>query len=172
MATGKASNHEMDTLIMTLERLNASVPKGQRAIAIVARPSGGRSDEDNFLADCVEVVTGGTHYSSFDKLATNVFTMPFSNSRILQIADIVVSATTAKIAGYERFLDPIFNDIKYILRSNNGCFGGPELKIHPDFVYANLYHWILGDQYYSENGIISKYPIKGRPYYKNANEYK
>ena len=36
-------------------------------------------------------------------LATNVVTMPFSNSRLLQLADLIVSISTAMVAGHTEF---------------------------------------------------------------------
>ena len=41
-------------------------------------------------------------------LATNVVTMPFSNSRLLQLADLIVSISTAMVAGHTEFAGKVF----------------------------------------------------------------
>src|SRR5439155_13507674 len=88
LATRDAKTHEVDVLVMSLERFNLALSEGQLGMVIAARPSGGRTDEDKFLASCSEVVTTGTEYVRFRRLVTNVVTMPFANSRLLQVADL------------------------------------------------------------------------------------
>lgn len=168
MATRKATNHEMDVLVMALERFDVSLAGSELGMVIVARPSGGRKDEDEFLADCVEVVTRGTDYTQFGKVAMNVLTMPFPNSRLLQLADLVVSITTAMVAGHERFASPVFPTLRSLYRTSLGRIGGAGVKIHPDFVYANLYHWVLGDDAFWSRGNGTSFPITNRPYSKSA----
>lgn len=170
MATRKASTHEMDVLIMAMERFDKTLGK-DAGMVIVARPPGGRTDEDEFLSDCVEAVTKGTEYSQFDRLATNVLTMPFPNSRLLQLADLVVSITTALVAGHERYASPVFPSVKTLLRGSLGRIGGAGLKIHPDFVYGNLYHWLLGDDVYWRNGQGISMPLESRPFAKNSTAF-
>lgn len=170
MATGKAPNHEMDVLIMAMERFDKTLGKDY-GMVIVARPPGGRIDEDEFLSGCVEAVTRGTEYSAFKRLATNVLTMPFSNSRLLQIADLVVSTTTALVAGHERFTLPVFPSVKALLRGSLGRIGGAGLKIHPDFVYGNLYHWLLEDTVFWRLGQGIELPLERRPFAKNGMEF-
>lgn len=166
LATGKASNAEMDVLVMTLERFDLALAQNV-GLVIVARPSGGRPDEDKFIVACAALLNKGTDYVSFNKLATNVLTMPFENSRLLQLADLVVSISTAMIAGHTEFAGKVFPEVKSILRTYQNRIGGAGLKLHPDFSYANLYHWILGDQEFKS----TKLPIKNRPFPKNDRDY-
>ncbi|MGN6535120.1 MAG: hypothetical protein ACTHKQ_05240 [Mesorhizobium sp.] len=170
-ATRGAKSHEMDVLVMALERFNYSIDD-DLGMVIVARPSGGRTDEDNFLAECVEVVMKGTDYSEFEKFATNILTMPFPNSRILQVADLVVSITTAMVAGHTEFAAPVFHRVKALLRTGAfGRIGGVGVKIHPDFCYANLYHWILGDDTFARGSSGWSLPMANFPFSNNADEY-
>ncbi|WP_105386075.1 hypothetical protein [Neorhizobium alkalisoli] len=163
LATKNADKHEMDVLVMALERFNYSIGN-DLGMVIVARPSGGRSDEDTFLADCAEIVSAGTDYAKFDKLATNILTMPFNNSRVLQVADLVASITTAMVAGHTEYAAPVFQPVKNMLRSDSGRIGGVGLKIHPDFSYLNLYHWLLGDEFYKRGSSGISLPDRRYPF--------
>jgi hypothetical protein len=133
LATKNADKHEMDVLVMALERFNYSI-KNDLGIVIVARPSGGRTDEDAFLADCAEIVLAGTSYARFDNLAMNILTMPFNNSRVLQVADLVASITTAMVAGHTEYAGPVFEPVKRILRSDLGRIGGRGAQDPPRFL--------------------------------------
>jgi hypothetical protein len=170
MATKAAKDHEMDVLLRALERFNLSIRNGL-GMVIVARPSGGRKDEDAFLAECAEVVSAGTSYATFSNLATSIVTMPFHNSRLLQIADLVASISTAMVAGHTTFAGPVFPAVKSILRKDMGRIGGVGLKIHPDFCYLNLYHWLLGDSYYKRGSGGYPLPAEKYPFASNPDEY-
>lgn len=165
-ATGKAETAEMDVFVMTLERFDWALAQDV-GLVIVARPPGGRGDEDKFLVSCADVVNQGTDYVSFKKLATNVLTMPFSNSRLLQLADLVVSISAAMVAGHKEFAGKSFPSVKAILRASAGKIGGVGLKIHPDFSYANLYHWLLGDNHFKNSTL----PIANRPFSASEDIY-
>jgi hypothetical protein len=166
LATPQAKTAEMDVLIMTLERFDLTL--GQDVgLVIAARPSGGRGDEDKFLVSCAEAINAGTDYVKFERLVASVVTMPFANSRLLQLADLVVSITTAMVAGHKEFAGKIFPAIRAILRTSGGRVGGIGLKIHPDYSYANLYHWLLGDQRFKSSDL----PIANRPFPANEDNY-
>jgi hypothetical protein len=166
LATGKAANAEMDVLVMTLERFDLALAQ-DIGLVIVARPSGGRPDEDKFIETCAALLNTGTDYVSFNKLAANVLTMPFDNSRLLQLADLVASISTAMIAGHTEFAGKVFPEVKSLLRTYQGRIGGAGLKLHPDFSYANLYYWILGDQQFKS----AKLPIASRPFPNSEHHY-
>ncbi|WEX78118.1 hypothetical protein PYH37_002970 [Sinorhizobium numidicum] len=170
LASKNSVKHETDVLLMALERFNYSI-RGDLGIVIVARPSGGRTDEDKFLAECAELVTNGSDYAKFTNLATNVLTMPFQNSRLLQVADLVVSITTAMVAGHTEYAAPIFGPVRSTLRSDLGRIGGVGLKIHPDYSYVNLYHWLLGDEYFKRGSAGITLPMSGRPFSKDPSRY-
>jgi len=163
-AHSDAPSSEIDVLTMTLERFDYSIRADELGIVIVARPSGGRRDEDKFLSDCAEMLSSGTRYSKFNRVALDVLTMPSNSSRLLQLADLVVSITTAMVAGHTEFAGNVFEDVKDILQQRLGRIGGVGVKIHPDFTYANLYHWVLGDEYFWRNNSGVSMPLDGRPY--------
>lgn len=67
-------------------------------------------------------------------------------SRLVQLADVVTAWSTSLVAGSTKWAANVFEQgIVPMLRSDYGCKGGRGLKIHPDFRYGNLYHWLLGD---------------------------
>ncbi|RVG25057.1 hypothetical protein [Sinorhizobium meliloti] len=170
LASKNSGKHETDVLLMALERFNGVI-RGDLGMVIVARPSGGRSDEDKFLSECADIVANGSDYAQFMNLATHVLTMPFQNSRLLQVADLVVSITTAMVAGHTTFAAPVFERVRAMLRADLGRIGGVGVKIHPDYSYANLYHWLLGDEYIKIGGSGIPLPMSDRPYSKDANRY-
>jgi hypothetical protein len=171
LATKHADTHEMDVLVMALERFNWILREQDIGMVVAARPSCGRSDEDKFLSKCADIITTGTNYARFGQFATNVLTMPSANSRLLQVADLVVSITTAMIAGHTTFAGPVFPSVKALLRSSFGRIGGVGVKIHPDYSYANLYHWVLGDTTFWRLNAGWALPLRDRPYFKGHLTY-
>lgn len=49
------------------------------------------------------------------------------------------------VAGEKKYSPRIFQSIKPLLETEEGVIGGFGVKLHPDFRYVNLYHWLLGD---------------------------
>jgi len=108
----------------------------------------------------------GTEYVEFDRIPINVLTTPFHNVRVLQLADLVTSCTTALVAGSIEYATPVFEHIKPLFLSDSGRIGGIGVKIHPDFRYTNLYHWLLDDYAYVQGryGAGCVLPMTERPY--------
>lgn len=158
-----AHDHELDALTLCLERFDNAIPKDERAIAIVAKPSGGKKDEKQLLEETKKLRKMGTDYSSFSKIGMNLITMPFDHSRLLQVADLVTSSVTALISGSERYSRPIFDALMPgLLKNAFGMVGGIGMKVHPDFVYENLYYWILREDLVVPD--CYELPRKDRPF--------
>jgi len=85
-------------------------------------------------------------------------------------ADVVTSCVVARVSGESTHSPPVFDLIKPLLRSDGHRIGGVGLKIHPDFVYANLYHWLLGDSHFHRFNIGFPMPLKDRPFSNDAGE--
>jgi hypothetical protein len=166
LAIPQAKTPEMDVLVMVLERFDLLLGRDV-GMVVAARPSGGRSDEDKFIVSCSEAINAGTNYVRFQKLVSNTVTMPFPNSRLLQLADLVVSVTTAVVAGHKEFAGRVFPAVRSILKNSGNRVGGAGLKIHPDYSYANLYHWLLGDRRFKNIEL----PIANRPFSTNEDTY-
>lgn len=169
--TARHADHQFDVLLLSLERFHLELPADETGIVVVARPSGGRADEDTFLSGCADLVAEGSDYLKFNRLVMNIVTMPMQNSRILQAADLVVSITTAMVAGHQQFSEPLFPAVKAVLRNADGRYGGIGVKLHPDFVYVNLYHWLLGDTYYRRGSTGIELPMTNRPFRESADVF-
>lgn len=170
-ATGTES-HNLDTTITLLERVHHRIPcDSEGCIIIVDRPSGGRSDEDKFLLQCLEQIQSGTAYVKYQKFVLNVLSTPSKLIRTLQLADLVTSCCLARVSGESCYSPIIFEKIINMCPDQDGRKGGASFKIHPDYKYANLYCWLLGDKVFIRSGIGHPLPISKRPYSLNENAY-
>jgi hypothetical protein len=156
---------EFDTVIMFIERvetyLNAHRSTG---LVITDRPGGNRTAEDEFLTGCLEVLLTGTPYVSVDHIPVNVLSTSSHLVRILQLADLVTSCTTAYVAGEDRYAPAVFPAILTIAHRDYGSVGGRGIKIHPDGRYRNLYHWLLGDTHFVRYPFGIPLPWAAYPY--------
>jgi hypothetical protein len=82
----------------------------------------------------------------------------------LAALELAVSCTVQYVAGEPNYAPAVFQGIKPLLRSDFGRIGGAGLKIHPDYSYANLYHWLCGDTHFVRFQSGIPLPLKGRPY--------
>jgi hypothetical protein len=168
----RAKTPEDDVSQLLLERIHHESPRDESGcVVVVDRPSGDRGDEDRFLSRCLEHLQTGTDYVKHDRIALNVLSTPSKLVRILQLADLVTSCTAALFSGENRYAPEVFQAIRPILAKGMSRIGGVGLKIQPDFKYANLYHWLLGDTHYYRMNCGLPYPLKERPYCKDAVTY-
>lgn len=166
----KAKTHDIDLIQLFLERAHHElVARECSGIVIVAQPGGNRGTENKFLAHCLETLKCGTDYLKPDRIALSVLSSPPKFIRLLQVADVITSCTTAFVAGEDEFSPPVFDIVKQILVNENGRIGGFGLKIHPDMKYANLYHWLVGDSHFWKHSLGVPLPLKGYPYSSSPN---
>lgn len=167
-AIAKSQSHEIDVTTLFLERADWSLrASGADGIVFIAKPSGGRKEEAKFVAECVQLLAEGTTYTGFSRLPLGVVTAPSRHMRSLQLADIVSSCSMARISGESNFSPRVFPHVRPLLRSDGTRTGGVGLKLHPDAVYANLYHWLLGDTTWWKGTTGTKLPA---PHMEYANE--
>jgi hypothetical protein len=161
---------EEDVVRLLIERIDWQLHWRQtKGIVIADRPGGGRSDEDEFLVHCLETLQDGTQYVQPDHIALSVLSSPSHLIRLLQLADVITSCTLAFVSGEDRYSPPVFlNGVKPLLARQSGRIGGVGLKIHPDSIYANLYHWLLGDSWLIKRGSGRSLPLIDRPYPNDA----
>jgi hypothetical protein len=160
----EAPSAEDDVTRLFFERANNYLYPNGSGIVIADRPGGhGQEDENRFLARCVATLRTGTRFVELDRISL-ALTTPSHNARLLQLADLVTGATTACVAGERRYAPPVFERIRSLLRAEGGRIGGVGLKIQPDLRYMNLYHWLLGDQYYRRGNSGFPLPRPGRSY--------
>jgi hypothetical protein len=169
-AVDRAMNSERDALTMCLERAEKHVEQlDGHALVLADRPSGNRKSEDRFLAECLQTLRSGTSFVIPQRLAL-VLTSESKHTRLLQAADVIVGSTTAFVSGEDNFSPPIFAAVRTMLRNADGRVGGAGLKLHPDFKYGNLYHWLLGDTAIMRNFVAKALPEHGRPYFNSAHD--
>lgn len=166
------STHEIFVTKMLMERVNnLAVSAGSTAIIVVDRPGGGITQERKFLSECLATLQNGTHYVVPAQIAINPISTDSHLIRSLQAADLIVGCTTAVVAGQTTLAPTIFEAIKPILARELGRAGGVGVKLHPDFKYLNLYHWVLGDDTWIRSMNGWPLPYSGRPYSKGPNEF-
>jgi hypothetical protein len=171
MAREESADHEQDVVTLFLERVSYALGSAfTEGIVVVAKPSGGAKNEESFLARCLELIESGTEYQALDNLPVGVFTAHSRRIRLLQLADVITSCTVARIAGEHRHSEEVFALVKPLFRNSGDRVGGVGVKIHPDLVYGNLYHWLLGDSYIPRSGDRRALPDFSLPFAEHPNE--
>lgn len=166
------ANHEVFTTKMLIERVNnLADSRGSDAVIVADRPGGGLPAERKFLSDCFETLRDGTRFVMPKRIAVNPIATDSHLIRTLQAADLVVSCTTAFVSGQRTLAPETFEIIKPMLSRDLGRAGGVGVKIHPDFKYANLYHWLLNDDLLVKNMNGQTLPIASRPYSTGPDQY-
>lgn len=103
----EAETPDIDLIQLFLERAHHQlVAKGCGRIVMVAQCSGDRRIENKFLAKCLETLKCGTQYVKPDRIALSVLSSPPKFIRLLQVADVITSCTTAFVAGENEFSHP------------------------------------------------------------------
>lgn len=169
-----APSHEADVTRMFLERADNYLRWARvndHGVVIADRPGGGRREEDKFLLDCLETLQVGTKYVKPERIALPVLSARSDLVRLAQLADVVTGCTLSRVAGEAQYAPPVFEGIKPLLLRDGGRIGGIGLKIHPDYIYVNLYHWVLGDDTFWRGGGGWPLPIVGRPYRQSPDRY-
>lgn len=162
----KASSAEIDVTNLILERIHMHLESdGRDGIVIVDRPGGNHGDEEKYLLNCLEMIQEGAGYVVPQRISINVLSAPSKFVRLLQAADVITSCTLARISGEYTHAPPVFEKIKELLLSDKDKVGGVGLKLHPDFKFANLYHWIVGDQHFWRLNVGTPLPLRGHPYF-------
>lgn len=166
---GSHVDHELDAVKVFLERTDHHLSEaGTEAILLADHPTGGRPAEARFVAECLRTLREGTRFMDLERTAL-VVTEDSKNTRLLQLADLVVGCTLSYVSGEDEYSPSLFEgQIRGMLRSEGGRIGGVGLKLHPDFCFANLYHWLLGDDVLWKSGVGHPMPLKGWPYVNSA----
>jgi hypothetical protein len=161
-----AATHEDDVVTLLLERINNLLgSRGSEGVVICDRPGGDRPEENAFLASCLETLQLGTAYVRPDRIPINVVSTDSRLIRLLQLTDVVTSCTLALVCGEPVYAPRVFAAISPLLRRDGaGNAGGFGLKIHPDFNYVNLYHWLLDEDVYWRGSVGEELPSARWPY--------
>jgi hypothetical protein len=164
-ATG-ALTTEQDVLVLLLERVaNRLRELGEIAIVIADRPGGDRREEDRFVADCLQYLQAGTDYVEHNEVSF-VFTTDSKFVRLLQATDLLASSLTAYVAGEGTHSPPIVERLLALFPLASDRRGGYSIKLHPDYNFANLHHWLFGDTHLVRGNVGVPMPLKGWDYYE------
>jgi hypothetical protein len=164
-------SHEEFSIQLLIERIEwLAANRGRDVVVVFDRPGGAQADEENFLADCLEVIQSGTPYLRPERIALNALSTSSHFVRLLQTADLVTGCVTAYVGGEPRFSPELMAVIRPMLATNGDRVGGIGIKIHPDFWYANLYHWLFGDTHLWRGNIGHPFPLPSHPYRRTPNE--
>jgi len=89
----------------------------------------------------LELTNYGTQYIDPRHIVLPIVTTPSKHLRQLQLADLVTGATTAAVAGGNRYADELAPLLLTLAHKNRfGLAGGAGLKLYPDEL-RNLHHW-------------------------------
>ncbi|MBM1813797.1 hypothetical protein JQW92_01860 [Sulfitobacter pseudonitzschiae] len=170
-ANTSSSSHEMDVLLLSLERFHTSLGD-ETGFVFVAKPSGGTKDENKFLAECIEHKSVGTDFVKFTKIAHNIVSVPTAHSRVLQAADLIISISTAMASGNTTYAGDHFSKLKPLfLTDRRGLIGGTGFKLHPSYSYKNLYHWVLEEEFWADGSSGFPFPDASRPYSADGDKF-
>ena len=160
MARQDSATHRDDVTMLFLERAQGDLRKDECALVVFDRPGGRPKDDTQFLTDAIAKIRTGTAYTKLEGL-TLVLSTDSKHARVLQLADVVVACYTSYVGGESNWSPPVFTrGVLPMLREESGYRGGRGLKIHPDFRYGNLYHWLLGDTHIWRGSIGHPLPAK------------
>lgn len=161
---------EDDVVIMLLERLaNRLKELRSTALLVADRPGGNRAEEDRFIADCLQALETGTEYVQHEELSF-VLSTDSRFVRLLQAADLITSCMTAYVAGEPTYAPPIAQAMLPLFPISYGRRGGPSIKLHPDYTFGNLYHWLFGDQDFVRFQSGVPLPYKGLGYFNGPDQ--
>ncbi|MEU6698663.1 DUF3800 domain-containing protein [Pseudonocardia sp. NPDC046786] len=133
-------------------------------IMIADKPGGGSAEEAHFLANTLIITGGGTEYVKPGAVVMPVLTSDSKHLPHLQLADLVVAATTAAVAGRGSGI-ALKDQLRALAhRQALGDINGAGLVLFPD--YMNLYHWALGEATWSKASALSGWslPRQGQPW--------
>lgn len=160
-------NHVVAAYELLFERIDISSGR-QRKMALVRADEVGGGPRVATAQKCNlrSVIKRGTQFSSLQHLE-DIHWVDSSRSRAIQACDLIIGCSVAFVAGSAEYAEEVFKDgILPILETHNCAVGGRGLKLHPDFRYRNLYHWLLGDTFYVKDG--TPLPNPEFPFYHDA----
>ncbi|GAA3737643.1 hypothetical protein GCM10022239_11690 [Leifsonia bigeumensis] len=132
-----------------------------RGMIVFDKPGGSHQDEDAWIEGTRYLTDLGTEYVKSTAIIAPILTAPSHHHPHLQLADLVVGATTAAFAGNKYGL-ALMKRLKPMFHTNywGNSIGGSGVKLYPDHV-CNLYHWVLGDEFVMRRSMGIPMPIDG-----------
>ena len=161
---GGATDAEMDvasSFVACMEKRLA----GRKAVSVViGAESGDEVSKDGFVGGYLETLLKKTSCMKASGVTVSVLPLPVRSSRLLQLARVVVWCTTAVVSGDSQWSGRVFASVRRLLGRERGRAGRVGLSLHPYYMYANLYHWLVGDTYFWMHGTEFALPLACYPY--------
>lgn len=164
---GRDDQAERELLAYLYERVTMCLAN-EAGVIVADEPGGGAADGKLWLARSLKLTDNGTAYVRPEAIVLPIVSAPSHHVPHLQLADLVVAATTAAIAGSPYGLEyvPLLHQLAH--KNAAGYAGGTGIKICPDVVgnpkcLINLRHWVFGENSFCRTGSGSGAPL---PYAK------
>lgn len=167
-----SGSHEYDIAKLLIERVDWCYQNcADTGLLICDRPPGNYKQEESYLLSCLQTLKMGTNYRKPERIIMTVLSSPYRLSRLLQTADLITACTLQYLCGEKRFTPPVMKYIKPLFLSEWDRIGGVGVKLHPDFKYANLYHWLFGDSQLIKGMTGYSLPLSYRPFSSSPDIY-
>ncbi len=131
-------------------------------IIVADKPGGGAAEEGRWLSETLRLTDLGTEFVRAGAVVLPVVTAPSHHVPHLQLADLVVAATTAAVAGLQsglRLKDAL-RPLAY--RHALGDANGAGLVLFPE--KHNLHYWALGETGWSRPSALSGLTLPAKQY--------
>jgi hypothetical protein len=139
-------------------------------IVIADKPGEGPKEDSRWLADTLQLTNDGTEYLTPDRIVMPIVTAASHHVPHLQLADLVVAATTAAVAGHPRglALGPLLLQLAH--KNTLGFAGGAGIVLWPAPELTNLLYWAFGEDTYAKVAMHTGWTLPWRdwPYAMDA----
>jgi hypothetical protein len=118
-------------------------------VVIANVPGSGRAEHAKWLTDTLSLTERGTDYVQAERVVLPIVTAPSHHVPHLQLADLVVAATTAAVAGRPAALGlaPLLQGLAH--KNVHHLAGGAGIVLWPPGLY-NLHYWVFGEETYAK----------------------
>lgn len=147
-----------------------AVRKSDGAILAPANIEGG-GPEEGFVGGHLETLVNATSCSKASGVTLSALSLSLRHERLLQLAGVIVSCTTAVVGGDRQYAGELFAPVRGLLARKQGRTGRVGLSLHPYYMYANLYHWLVGDSHFWMHGTGFALPLACYPYSSRADVF-
>jgi hypothetical protein len=132
--------------------------EGERGIMLADEPGGAVKKQRQWLAQTLRLTSYGTDYVDPLRIVLPILLSHSDHVPHLQLADLVVAATTAAVAGnrYALELVPLLQELAHT--NARGYAGGAGVKLIPDEL-RNLHHWAFGEDTFWKVGTGEYWPL-------------
>lgn len=166
-----ATDAEMDVASSFIACMEKRLAGRKPVRVVIAAGSGDEVSEGGFVGGCLETLLKKKSCMKASGVTVSVLPLPVRRSRLLQLAGVVVWCTTAVVSGDGQWSGRVFASVRRLLARERGRAGRTGLSLHPYYMYANLYHWLVGDSHFWMHGTEFALPLACYPYSCGADSF-